>query len=58
MCTCGPYMSVIPPEPCAIHDPERAYWRAKFLKEFGGGTRLYTTNSTTAPRVLPLTIHA
>lgn len=44
-CTCGPYMSVIPPEPCPFHDPERAYWRARLLKEFGAGTST-TTNTT------------
>lgn len=47
-CTCGPYMSVIPPEPCPIHDPERAYWRMKLLQEFGG--KSYTTNTTLPQR--------
>ena len=45
-CTCGPYMSVIPPEPCPIHDPERAYWRIRLLREFGEESG-YTTTTTT-----------
>ena len=47
-CTCGPYASVIPPEPCPLHDPERAYWRMKLLKEFGDQTYGTTTTTTTA----------
>ena len=43
-CTCGPYSSILPPEPCPIHDPERAYWRMKLLQEFGGQ---YSTTTTT-----------
>ncbi len=44
-CTCGPYLSIIPPEPCPLHDPERAYWRAKLLSEFPNYGRTYTTTS-------------
>jgi len=39
-------MSVIPPEPCPIHDPERAYWRAKYLSEFGASPRQRFTADT------------
>ncbi len=46
-CTCGPYMSVIPPEPCPIHDPERAYWREKYLSEFCGKRTVTTGNTST-----------
>jgi hypothetical protein len=45
-CTCGAYASVIPPEPCPIHDPERAYWRRRLLAEFGGNTGTSTTTNT------------
>ena len=47
-CTCGPYHSIRPPEPCPIHDPERAYWRMKLLQEFGGQ---YTTTTTTTAQL-------
>ena len=43
-------MSIIPPEPCPIHDPERAYWRMKLLQEFGGQT---TTTTSTIPKFEP-----
>lgn len=52
-CTCGPYMSVIPPEPCAIHDPERAYWRAKYLREFGSNDLTWISNDTTITTATP-----
>ena len=46
-CTCGPYASILPPEPCPIHDPERAYWRMKYLREFGNVGVGVTTNTAT-----------
>lgn len=45
-CTCGAYNSIIPPEPCPLHDPERAYWRRRLLAEFGGDTGTSTTTNT------------
>jgi hypothetical protein len=45
MCTCGPYLSVIPPGPCPIHDPERAYWAAKLRRDFPTRSLLTTTTS-------------
>lgn len=51
-CTCGAYMSVIPPEPCPIHDPYRAYWRMKYLREFGP-TGVSTTTNTDIPKYEP-----
>jgi hypothetical protein len=59
-CTCGVYNSVIPPEPCPIHDPERAYWRMKLLQEFGGQAPVTTTTTIPkyeAPRVEKDEVH-
>lgn len=52
-CTCGPYSSIIPPEPCPIHDPEKAYWRRKLLAEFGGHETKTTTNTASVVRDFP-----
>lgn len=45
-CTCGPFWSVVPPDPCPMHDPERAYWRAKYLAEFGQSRGSFVTTGT------------
>jgi hypothetical protein len=51
-CTCGVYNSILPPEPCPIHDPERAYWRRRLLAEFGGHetTTVTTTSANSIPK--------